>query len=72
MPEHMKLRLTGPKGSRWKEWSEITAVGPDGTKAVRVHRGAAAADLFGYILEESYHHGGMTSGRIKEQTTTTC
>ena len=44
LPEHLKSRFTGPKGSRWKEWAAIIAVGSDGTKAVRVHRGAAAAE----------------------------
>ena len=42
----MNLRFTGPKGSRWKEWAEIIAVGSDRTKAVRVHRGAAAAEIY--------------------------
>ena len=34
-------------------WSEISAVGSDGTKAVRVHRGAAAGEVLSDISKEN-------------------
>ena len=46
LPGRQKKLFTRQKGSMWKEWAETCAAGPGGAKAIQVHRGAAAADIY--------------------------
>eukprot|EP00959_Pyramimonas_sp_CCMP1952_P287757 6017873-Pyramimonas_sp.AAC.1 len=46
LPGHLRQRLLGPAGSRRGEWPEICAAGPGGAEAMRVHGGAAAAEIY--------------------------
>ena len=66
LPEHQKKPFTGPKGSTRKEWAEICTAGPDGAKAVKIHRGASAAENYRKyprrIVPFRWHHRWTDKG----------
>ena len=65
--EHQKWLFTGPKGSKSEEWTEVSAAGTDSTKAIKIHRGAAAAEIHRKypqrVIPSRLHHTWKDKGQ---------